>query len=81
MTDTEARVLMSIEDLANWDKNPRSIDGEDMGRLKAQLLKLGQYKPLIIVMDGKRGIVIGGNMRLTAMRELIAEGHEQFKKC
>lgn len=80
MTET-AKTFFPIEDLVNWDKNPRTIDGDDMSRLKSQLLKLGQYKPLIIVMDGKKGTVIGGNMRLAAMRELIAEGHSEFAKC
>jgi hypothetical protein len=56
-----------IKDLRNWDKNPRSIDKEDFERLKAQIKKLGQYKPLLIT---KEGIVLGGNMRLKAYEEL-----------
>ena len=56
-----------IHELRNWDKNPRKIDRPELDRLKKQLQDLGQYKPLIIT---KENIVIGGNMRLVAMKEL-----------
>lgn len=53
----------------------------DKARLKKQIVSLGQYKPLLVTMDkAGRGIVLGGNMRLTALRELVAEGHGQFEK-
>lgn len=57
----------AVKDLRNWDKNPRKIHEEDFARLKRQITKLGQYKPLLITPDGT---VIGGNMRLRAYREL-----------
>ena len=56
-----------IDKLQNWDKNPRSIKTQDFVRLKKQIEKLGQYKPLIITNDG---VVLGGNMRLRAYKEL-----------
>jgi len=56
-----------ISELKNWDKNPRSIKEKDFERLKKQIEKLGQYKPLLITPDGT---VLGGNMRLRAYREL-----------
>jgi len=56
-----------VESLKFWDKNPRKIKKEDFERLKNQILSLGQYKPLLITEDG---VVIGGNMRLRAYREL-----------
>ncbi len=56
-----------ISKLKPWDKNPRGISEEGLKRLKRQIKKLGQYKPLIITPDG---IVLGGNMRLKAYREL-----------
>lgn len=60
-----------ISRLKNWDKNPRAIKEEDYKRLKRQLQKLGQYKPLVVMEDGT---VLGGNMRLRAYRDLgIAE--------
>lgn len=56
-----------LSTLKNWDKNPRSIKETDFIRLKAQILKLGQYKPLLITEDGT---VLGGNMRLKAYQAL-----------
>ena len=57
----------SIEKLHEWDQNPRSITKGGFARLKGQIQKLGQYKPLLITPDGT---VLGGNMRLKAYREL-----------
>jgi len=59
--------MRNINDLHEWDKNPRSIEGKDFERLKRQIKKLGQYKPIIITPDGT---VLGGNMRLKAYKEL-----------
>jgi len=56
-----------IDKLHEWDKNPRNITTEGFSRLKKQIQKLGQYKPLLITPDGE---VIGGNMRLKAYRDL-----------
>ena len=64
MTTKEYR---KITDLHNWEQNPRSMTQEGLERLKAQIQKLGQYKPLLITEDGT---VIGGNMRLRAYKEL-----------
>lgn len=61
------REYRKIDTLRNWDKNPRSISEKDFKRLLVQIKKLGQYKPLIITDDG---LVLGGNMRLRAYREL-----------
>lgn len=55
-----------IEQLFIWDKNPRGIKEDDFARLGEQM-KLGQYKPLLIndgTKWGKKGIALGGNMRL-----------------
>lgn len=56
-----------INELKNWDKNPRAINKDDFDRLKKQIETLGQYKPLIITNDGT---VLGGNMRLRAYKDL-----------
>lgn len=56
-----------LSSLTNWDKNPRSIKKNDFERLKKQIQQLGQYKPLLITDDG---IVLGGNMRLRAYKDL-----------
>jgi len=60
-----------INKLRNWDRNPRSIDKKDFERLKRQVEKFGVYKPLIATPDGE---VIGGNMRLRAIKDL---GHTE----
>ena len=56
-----------LSELHNWDKNPRSISEPNFKRLKKQIEKLGEYKPLLITEDGT---VLGGNMRLRAYQEL-----------
>jgi len=61
------RETRKLSELHEWDKNPRSIKEVDFNRLKKQIEKLGQYKPLLITPDGE---VIGGNMRLKAYKAL-----------
>jgi len=53
-----------------WDKNPRGIKTKDFDRLKKQILKLGVYKPLICYEDKGRYVVLGGNMRIRALKDL-----------
>ncbi len=62
--------IRKISTLKNWAKNPRGIKKDDFERLKKQITKLGQYKPLLITEDGT---VLGGNMRLKAYKELGVE--------
>lgn len=80
MSEQTKKTLWPIERLVNWKKNPRVIDEAGKKRLKDQLLRLGQYKPVIITEEGSFGVALGGNMRLVAMRELVAEGHAAFKE-
>lgn len=56
-----------ISELRLNNKNPRGIKDEDFERLKHQIKKLGQYKPVVITSEGK---VLGGNMRIRAYEEL-----------
>jgi len=56
-----------ISTLHNWQHNPRSMTKDGLERLVRQIKKLGVYKPLLITEDGT---VLGGNMRLQALREL-----------
>jgi DNA (cytosine-5)-methyltransferase 1 len=67
---SEKKEYWDISKLREWDKNPRSIKEKDFERLKKQIQKLGQYKPLLVTPDGE---VIGGNMRLKAYQELGTE--------
>src|SRR5581483_8163657 len=62
--------LVEIKILKEYEKNPRNITEEGMDRLKKQIQKLGQYKPLIVTPDG---IILGGNMRYKALKELGIE--------
>lgn len=61
------KLFWPIEKLHEWEKNPRNITEGGFRRLKEQIVKLGQYKPLIITKEGE---VLGGNMRLKAYHEL-----------
>ena len=64
-------LLVSISRLKEWEDNPRTVTKADFERLKKQIKKFGQYKPLICCPDGKdKFVVLGGNMRLRAYREL-----------
>ena len=53
-----------------WDKNPRNIRTVDFERLKRQILRLGVYKPLVCYEEDGRFIVLGGNMRIRALKSL-----------
>ena len=64
-----------ISEVVPWDKNPRVRVEADCEGLKRQIKRLGVYKPLVVCEDGgKKGkrklVVLGGNMRLLALREL-----------
>lgn len=65
--ENDKKQLVAITKLKPWDRNPRGIDKNGFERLKRQLTKHGQFKPLIITPEG---IVIGGNMRYRAYLEL-----------
>ena len=59
-----------IAQVEPWAKNPRGIKTADFERLKKQILKLGVYKPLICYEDKGRYVVLGGNMRIRALKDL-----------
>lgn len=63
-------MLKKVSELKNWDKNPRSIKKDDFERLKNQIKRLGVYKPLLI---NKDNVVLGGNMRLKAYKDMGIE--------
>jgi hypothetical protein len=71
--DTIKKEYWNIDELSEWDKNPRSITEKDFERLKLQLMSLGEYKPMLVNSGknwGIRGTVLGGNMRLKAYRAI-----------
>jgi hypothetical protein len=59
-----------ISSVVPWPKNPRGIKTKDFDRLKKQIKKLGEYKPLIAYRENGHYVVLGGNMRLRAYQEL-----------
>jgi DNA modification methylase len=59
-----------ISKVIPWEKNPRGIKTLDFERLKRQILKLGQYKPLVCCREGTKFVVLGGNMRIRALQDL-----------
>jgi len=59
-----------IEKLKSWKDNPRSIKRQDFDRLKRQIKELGIYKPLIVCPDNGKYTVLGGNIRLEALKKL-----------
>jgi len=61
---------VSIEQVQNWEDNPRNIKTKDFERLKRQIKELGVYKPMIACPENGGYMVLGGNMRLRALKEL-----------
>jgi hypothetical protein len=59
-----------ISSVVPWEKNPRGIKTKDFDRLKKQITKLGVYKPLIAYKENGHYVVLGGNMRIRALKEL-----------
>lgn len=66
------KLYRHIDDIKPAPFNPRSITTSDMKRLKSQILTLGQYKP-VLVKKGDDPLILGGNMRHRAYKDLIQE--------
>lgn len=62
----EQKVFVSIDKIFNWDKNPRTITDEGKKHLKSKLLRLGQFKPLIVIDTG------GGRVHLPWWQYAVA---------
>jgi len=67
-------ITVPINQVVPWEKNPRGILKADYEDLKEEIRELGVYKPLIVYQENGRYVVLGGNMRIRALREL---GHEE----
>lgn len=61
-----------IDKVDLWDKNPKILKKKEYERLKAQIMRLGIYKPLVGFEENGRYTVLGGNGRLLVLRELKA---------
>lgn len=61
-----------LTQLVSWNKNPREINKNNFKRLKRDLVEYSMLTPLIV--DGRdMRTVLGGNMRLRALRDLAEE--------
>jgi DNA modification methylase len=66
---------VKVEDLQCWGSNPREIDETQFDALKKYITKWGLLSSLLV--DAQDGItVLGGNMRLRALKELGIEEAE-----
>lgn len=69
--DGDSRLkAVDIDDIVGWEHNAKESTPEDLARLKAQIKKLGPYKPLLVFERDGKYVAIGGNQRLEAFREL-----------
>ena len=69
------KLVNNTGQIAGVPKNPRQIRNEQYDKLLQSLKEsdLTDYKPLMVYPQGGKFIVLGGNMRLRALRELKAE--------
>lgn len=56
-----------LEELTPFEGNPRKITEDQFLKLKASLIRLGQFRPLLVTHDLR---LAGGHQRVRAMREL-----------
>lgn len=71
-----AQYRVRVGDLRKWEDNPRTLSDADYKRLLMQLY-MGEHSPLLVTDEG---IVLGGNMRLSAYQELAKLSLEEFHK-
>ena len=62
---------LKTSDLKLYDKNPREISDKDFSILKKYIIKHGLLSPLVV--DENTMEVLGGNMRLRAIKDLEIE--------
>lgn len=58
---------LHLSELSPYEKNPRKITEVQFAKLKASLITLGQFRPLLVTHELK---LAGGHQRLKAMKEL-----------
>lgn len=63
---------LKVSKLKNWESNPREIDDNAFSALKKYITKWGLLDPLKVDSRDK-ATVLGGNMRLKALRDLGVE--------
>lgn len=73
ITMCEVKSYVSIDKLKNHETNPRMISGDRMRDLKLSIVNKGFYEPVLVW--SKDNIVLSGNHRVLAARQLIDEGY------
>ena len=77
-------VELPIEQLRESEYNPRTISKDQFEALKRSMREdpgFMEVRPLIVNSHaGRENVVIGGNMRLRAAKELMKEGNAQWAK-
>ena len=68
-----------IDKLKENPDNPRTISKEKFEKLKNNIAKFPKMLELRPIVYNKKNIVLGGNMRLKAIRELLAENKIKLK--
>ncbi len=67
MADMQVRTV-PLKDLQEDPQNVRVHDSKNLGAIRRSLVEFGQVEPLVV--QKSSGLVIGGNGRLSVMREL-----------
>ena len=70
------KLVFNTGQIEGVPRNPRKWTKEDVSRLAASIVEtpeLFEARPLLVVPRGERFVVIGGNMRLAAARELAMD--------
>ena len=70
------KLVFNTGQIEGVPRNPRDWTKEDVSRLAASIVEtpeLFEARPLLVVPRGERFVVIGGNMRLAAARELAMD--------
>lgn len=62
-----AEKTIHLSQIRPLERNPRKISEAQFAKLKASLMSLGQFKPLLVMHDLR---LAGGHQRLRIMREL-----------
>ena len=71
--------MTTLDKLKENPDNPRTISKEKFEKLKSNIQKFPKMLELRPIVYNKKNIVLGGNMRLKAIRELAVENKIKLK--
>jgi hypothetical protein len=73
------KVYAKLSWLVPWAKNPKTITDDNLEKIKRQIKDLGLYKPLLVCFNNTNAIILGGNQRFKALKELAIEEPEKYE--